>query len=343
MKTVIWFNNWFSSLAPLVINLKKSMPNTYIIGTSTNPDSAYSKVVDEFHVEKKGISSDEALEFALDFCKEHNVNIFFVRNHVSTISKNRNNFEKLGVTIICEEYQNIKFFRSKSAVYSTLRDAGYNYIPQYNIISKPEQLKELYEQFNSENKTMCIKYDSDEGAQSFRIVTDKFISSKGFYETLQNIISPHNAIKTIELMNSAGKSKDIMVMPKLDGPEVSVDCYKSPNVGFIAIPRYKIGERVKEIKFDKNIVEDCRWLYDKFKFIYGVNIQYRWDSSGVMQLLEINTRLSGGVHMSDFAGISIVKQIICDVCNIESGQSIKNLHDCRLTQYENPILLDDGI
>ena len=84
-------------------------------------------------------------------------------------------------------------------------------------------------------------------------------------------------------------------MPYLSGPDVSVDCMET-NTGRLIIPRFKVG-RYSEVKNDLDVVTCCNTIMDMMRFEMPANIQFKTEGKS-LYLLEINTRMSGGLQLS---------------------------------------------
>ena len=335
---VVWFNTWFSAIALTIKAMKETFDNVHIIGTNRSSDCAYKGVVDEFYVEEQ-MNSGEYLEWALEFCKKHSINVFFPKYHIEVVSQHVDRFKCIGVTVISEEYTTISKFDSKEEIYRELSKVGYEHIPKYSTVTSLKEFKDAYELYRSLGEIVCCKYDKDEGASSFRVIDDGFLCIESLGSTLENILSYSNMVKILDDAENKAKFKKMMVMPKLFGPEVSADCYRSKNEGLIVIPRYKLGGRVKEIKLNSDIISDCMRLQKIFNFKYGFNVQYRWSKSKEMKMLEINPRLSGGVHISSLCGYNIPNQILADIICENLNQSVHTIREVRVTQLETPVIL----
>lgn len=338
-KDVIWFNTWFSAIANTIKCIKDEFDTAHIIGTNKNEDCTYKGIVDEFYVEPSGVSGEEYLDFALDFCTRHKVKIFFPKYHMNTISKNKNLFENIGVTVVCEDYSLITAFNSKDEIYKILLSRGYERIPEYGVANSLIEFKQLYNRYSKEGHLVCTKFDKDEGASSFRLINNNILSYDSLNEPLENMLTYNSMCNILEDGEKRGLFKPLIVMPKLLSPEVSIDCYNSKQLGLIVIPRYKLGNRVKEIKLTQELIEDVKYLQEVFGFKSIFNVQYRWDKNGKAKLLEINTRMSGGIHLSSMSGVSIPNQVVAEILGVNSNQSIDDIKEYRLTQCENPILL----
>lgn len=334
---VIWINNWFSSMMCNIKDIKRLIPGIKIIGTSISENCTYKHEVDEFYIEPFKVDLDTYLDWALKFCKEHSINCILPKNYINTLSKNKETFKNIGIDILCEDYSTRRIFDSKDNVYKILDKLGYNKIPLYSIVDNVDDFMSRYVTFKNMGYKVCFKYDHDEGAGSFREIND---SSDLNIESLDNKIE--NKISYLdakEILRNYYSGKPIMIMPKLSSPEVSVDCYDSPELGFIAIPRYKDGNRLKHIELNKELIEDCKYIQSIFKFKYAFNVQYRWDNMNNSKLLEVNPRMSGGIHISSMSGFCIPAQVIADKLGIKLNQTKDSIKECTVTQFEHPVIV----
>ena len=332
----LWINTWFSSMASIIEGIKAKMPYIKIIATNKESICTYAKIADEFYVEPFGCSPNKYIEFAIEFCKKHKIDIIWPKSYAYTIIENQDIFNANSVGIISENKDAMKLCRSKDATYKELQLHEYNKIPEYYMASNIEDFKTYFDKLISKGN-MCLKFDSDEGASSFRIIEQLQSNFESLKLPSQNIITYETAIQILTDNGNQTTFKPIMMMPLLDGPEISVDCYNSPTKGFIAIPRYKLNNRIKEIKFTEEIISDAKEIGNILNLKSAYNIQYRKDVSGNYVLLEVNTRISGGVHMSSLSGFSIPNQLIADSFGIDIQQNKPK--ECLVTQYEKAILI----
>ncbi len=345
---VIWFSGWFSSFSSVIKEIKedKSFDNIKIIGSHMNDTCPYAGVVDEYCQEPRGLSAEEYINWSLDFCKKNNVKLLFARIHTLNISENIYRYNQIGVDVEIEQHNALKISRSKAETYNILSEKAKenhnnriaNLIPSHRIISSIDDFKDYSVDLVKQSKKVCIKYDSDEGGNSFRIIDDSAFTARSLRCVLSNKISLYDALNILGDFDFS--KKKLLAMEYLDGPEVSVDCYTSTKLGFIAIPRYKMGDRLRQIIFDKDIIESSRVIgeYLNIGKMSPFNVQFRWDTSHNLKLLEVNTRMSGGIQMSSLSGFSIVKQVIADRLHIDIRQEEPKEH--LITQYETPILVE---
>ncbi len=293
----VWFNHWFSTSYGLIEYMKKDAEDEiYVIGTNKQIDSVIQKVCDEWY--QDSISDGENyIRYCLDFCVEHKVDVFVPRRKMVEISQNRSRFTELGVKVLVDNYDIIKLLNNKAATYDYFKNQEGLFIPDYEIVNTAEQFVNAYTRLKSEDDQICVKFDRDEGAMSYRRIVDhvdKFTRLR---------IYPGAEIEYdtyISALNEVDSFDDLMVMPYLPGDEISVDCLNTEK-GLIAIPRFKGNSRHEKIIYDERIIRMTELIMNKIKLECPCNIQFKMKDNKPY-LLEVNTRMSGGLQMSCLAG-----------------------------------------
>lgn len=297
----VWFNHWFSTSYRLIELMKQDKEEQiYVIGTNKQIDSVIQEVCDEWY-QDPDIGGEEYIEYCLNFCKEHQVDVFVPRRLMVLISQNRERFEALGVKLMVDNFETISFLNDKAATYDFFRKCEGLHIPDYYIVNMAAQFAEAYEKLKAKYERVCLKFVKDEGGMSFRKIVDKVDSFKGLR------MYPGNDIALDALMSTLGSVEqfdDLMVMPYLPGEEISVDCLSTED-GLIAVPRIKGSARHEKVAFDKDILDMVHIVMGQIRLEHPCNIQFKI-KDGVPYLLEINTRMSGGLQMSCLAaGVNI--------------------------------------
>lgn len=307
----LWFNQCFSTIYYTIQQYKNMYGNSIkIIGTSSNPEHVFKVACDEFYVEP----SDYDKEWALNFCAEHKVDIFFVKKNRIKLSKYKEEFERAGVKIVTDDYTTHKLFDSKAEAYNEMNMRCKNLnIPEFKVAKTISEFKALVNNPWTENK-LCYKLDSDEGGGSFRVISDKR-KKHGMELAPTFAVTSNQAIEQAEQAEKNKEFKPIIVMELLSSPEISVDCYNSKQ-GFVCTTRKKQGGRLQRIESIKEIEDTCREIQKAFKFKFPWNIQFMSDpETGKPMILEINTRLSGGSHLGILSNSWIGEYLIKDLLN----------------------------
>ncbi|MBQ4530042.1 MAG: ATP-grasp domain-containing protein [Lachnospiraceae bacterium] len=331
--TRIWLNHWFSSAYNIINLIKKEEKDFYIIGSSGNSNSVVKSACDEWY-EEPVWNEQEYVDYCLDFCRQHKVDIFMPRTGMIQISERKKEFEKNGTWVMADDYEKIWTLNQKDKAYELFKEKGIGTVPEYRIVTESAGFQKAYEELMTCYQQLCFKFVQDEGARSFRVIDNH---QKGF-EALLNYaevrISYEEALNALSQRDSF---PPVMVMPYMPGQEVSVDCLKTSQ-GVIMVPRIKGEDRVEKIAYDKEILDICRDFYEKVGLEHPCNIQFRY-LDGIPYFLEVNTRMSGGVQMSCLAsGINIPNIAVNKMLGRE--KKWQNRQEEKLVSYvEAPVIV----
>ena len=354
MIKVVYFNQWFSSIANILDDLRRKHGDTIkLIASSKNSEHAYKNSVDKFIVEdweetsSKTKSMDNYVNWVLDTCKKYKVDIFFVKKHAKYIMQRSHDFARIGVFLVYEDYDTISNLDSKSYVYDTLsKEEKLQYlIPNYHRFTDTDAAIKYLEHNRNTNKN-CLKFDSDEGGASFRAINDTPVSLNSLYKFRVNTVTTDEAQ---ELVKSATDEKidKLLFMEMLDSPEISVECYNSKNV-FIALCRRKEEGRKQRVYYDKELANICDYIGNLLNLRFPFNVQFRVkqgeDKNNLknLRLLEINTRMSGGLYYELLGGINIAEICLLDLLNRENEYNLNELikqYNYTVTHLEKAIKL----
>ena len=107
----------------------------------------------------------------------------------------------------------------------------------------------------------------------------------------------------VEALRQADESVDWLVMPRLEQPEVSVDCLTGPDDRVrLAIGRTKNGRR-RGFTLHEQWLEPARLIAESFGLHYLSNIQFRMYGDRPV-LMDVNTRPAGGLHQLSLCGVN---------------------------------------
>lgn len=321
----IWFNHWFSTAYHYIRELKSK--GYYVIASNQRDTCVYKTVASEFYIEPN-YQGNEYLEWALNFVKEHKVDIFFVKKNMDVIQKNLDKFDVIGVKVVCERGDIYNILQDKFKTMQLLQDTGL--CPEMYIVNNVKDFKDAYQALRDKYEKVCIKYNKDEGATSYRLISDK---SQG----IEILDTPSNSIPydyICACLSSVHWFNDLIVMPYLKSPEISIDCLQADN-GLIAIPRYKMSNRITRIDLNDAMIKTAEEIQSIIKLEMPYNVQLRW-LGDKLQLLEINTRLSGGAWKDRYVGCNfpdlVVDKLMGKECIWERGKKttidLSNIESC---------------
>jgi len=335
--TNIWFNHWFSTAYHLINLMKSGNPDKfYFIGSSRSDTCIFTKACDEKYSEPKNISDKEYINFCLDFCRKHNINIFAPRHNIAKIVNHYKDFQNIGVKLFADtNSENASILDDKIMTYQKISEIQPGIIPEYYEVKSFEYFLQIYEKLREKYKRICYKLSVDEGACSFRIIDENLNNISALLNSPNHKISPESAF---EILKKYDFKIPMLVMPYLNGVEISADCLNTPD-GNIIIPRYKNG-RYEEIIFDENIMQICNSIINFLSIKMPLNIQFRY-MNNKPYLLEINPRMSGGLQASCMAAnINIPGIALNQLMGINISWKYPDFKSVKIANLETPVFPD---
>lgn len=334
MAITVWMNHWFSTAVNIIDLLRANGFRIYVIGTNENKYSVIKNSCDEWYQEPV-LKDEDYVEYCLDFCKVHNVQVFLPRRGMIKISENKRRFEDMGVKVMLEDYDIMKVLNNKAEAYAFYSKNSLGPVPDYYLVTTSAQFLEAYNLLLTKYAQVCFKFARDEGGKSFRLIDSQ---RKGYTALLKKQNTRMTLDDVMEALSEREIFDPIMIMPFLPDEEISVDCLNTEQE-LIALPRVKGYGKYEILCYDDEIMRLCKSFQDKVSLSWPYNIQFKY-LNGIPYFLEVNTRMSGGVHMSCFAsGVNIpqlaLKKLLGDT--VEWNNSFKTK---MVAQVLNPVTID---
>ncbi|SLL36975.1 carbamoyl phosphate synthase-like protein [Mycobacteroides abscessus subsp. abscessus] len=308
MKKRIWFNQWFTTVAHFIDMIRYNSDGIEfeVYGTSNNENALYLSYCDASFKEPS-VTGEEYLQFCLAFCRKHSIDIFVPRKENVLIAKHLREFNELGVQVlVCPDAHLMENLDDKEATYQLIERQSflkeYVSIPDYFIVTNAEAFKEAYYNLKEKGHTVCFKPVIGEGGNGFRIIQERLATIEElFYNGVSHKITFDHAYETLK---QQAVFPPLMVLEYLDGPEYSIDCLAYDGELMAAIPRKKGKGRVRELEQNQELITLAEKINQvlKIPFVYNIQVKYK---EGKPKLLEINPRMSGGLHYSCLAGINM--------------------------------------
>lgn len=298
----VWFNRWFSTAYHLITLMRAGAPDgTVFVGSSPNPHMLYRLVCDEWEEEPALPPGEEYAAFALRFCREHAIDVFFPRHALTELARHRDAFRAQGTILATGAAEMMALLDDKAAAYEFFAARMPALVPPYRVAHSYEEFVAAYEELRPLCARVCYKLTQDEGARTFRVIDDRIAEAGAVWSKPGTKLTWEMAQK---IMRGYDFSVPFLLMPYLDGREISADCLQTA-AGPIVIPRFKTDHRYSEVCFDADIMALCKEVMQHLQIDVPINIQLRSDGTRYF-LLEVNPRMSGGLQLSCLAaGINV--------------------------------------
>ncbi|MDX3380996.1 ATP-grasp domain-containing protein [Streptomyces niveiscabiei] len=297
----VWLNRTYAENVFFMDQLRRNPSDraVEIHATHGDADSPVLAAADTADLEPEGLSPAAYVEFALDQCARRSIDVFVPRLHQSAIVAHRADFEAVGTALLAPTPQAVAVFEDKIVAYEAVRAVGVG-VPPWFRVRNAEQLVEAVDALEADGHKACFKPASGAGGVGFRIVTRAPFS----LSHLTGFPSPYVPLDLVTAaLEEAGEEVDWIVMPRLEQPEVSVDCLTGPdNIVRMSIGRTKNGRR-RGFTLDRRWLEPARLIAEGFGLHYLSNIQFRMFGDEPV-LMDVNTRPAGGLHQLSLCGVN---------------------------------------
>ncbi|HEY5836750.1 ATP-grasp domain-containing protein [Streptomyces sp.] len=298
----VWLNRTYAENVFFIEQLRHNPQDrpVDIHATHADPDSPVLAAADTAALEPEGLSPAAYLEYALDQCAKRGIDVFVPVLHQSVLAAHRAEFEALGTVLLCPPGEAVAVFQDKVCAYEAVAKAGIAVPPWWRVRTEDEFLAAV-EAIEATGHKACFKPASGAGGVGFRVVT------RGSFSLvhLSGFPSPYIPVNLVlEALREGEEAVDWLVMPRLDEPEVSVDCLTGPDGRVrMAVGRTKNGRR-RGFTLNPAWIQPSRRLAEAFRLHWLTNIQFRL-YEGEPVLMDVNTRPAGGLHQLAQCGLNV--------------------------------------
>ncbi len=310
----IWFNRTYSTNLHTIALLRENPDCESVRIYATHADLSSPVVsasdVAEFEPSRE-VKGDSYVDWALDFCVRHDIDVLIPRLHLVTIAEARERFAAHGVAIVAGPAAAATLLEDKAAAYADARAAGLA-VPPYRVVATGEELLAAFRDLTAEVGTVCMKPVRGVGGEGFRILTESRLTLADLSGSVPSKVRVAEVAAALDRhIDGGGVVPPRLVMPLLPAPEVSVDCLADEEGNLLAaIPRTK-SARTRLLVADAGAVEVARTIVARHKLSSLSNTQVRYwahpehDRIPRPYLLETNPRISGGLYQTAFTGLNL--------------------------------------
>src|SRR5262245_26273615 len=299
----VWLNKSFSSTCTVVETIRTAEPGAFrLLRTHTNPHVPALRIADAAEAEPKNLSEADYLAYCLEVVRRHRVAVFVPGKNLRSIAAARGRFEALGCRVVAAAApETIELLEDKARLYASL-EPGLVAVPAHRVVNDLPGFDAAYAELKARHGTVCFKPCVSVFGLGFRVVTEW---GRGIDRLLGGDPIKIGLADARYFLAQRSRFRDLMVMQYLPGPERSVDCLAHEGELVRAVVRLKSGalEGGQLLEDNPALVKVVRKLTARLRLNAVFNIQFR-DVAGVPHLLEINPRMSGGLHYACLSGVA---------------------------------------
>ncbi|MGW4892429.1 ATP-grasp domain-containing protein [Kitasatospora sp. NPDC004240] len=295
----VWLNRTYAENVFFIELLRAAPRPVEVIATHADPDSPVLAAADLGALEPDGLTPDAYVAFALDFCARNSVDVFFPRLNQLAISLHREEFEAVGTALACPPATAIAAFDSKVDGYAAMAAVGLPTPPWWQVRTADELLAAVA-RIEDAGGTACLKPVSGAGGEGFRVLTREPFG----LHRLAGWDSRVQVDQVVSALRAGDREVDLLVMPYLDGPEVSVDCLADRDGTVLAAVGRSKHRRRRTFTTAERYLEPARRLVESTGMAFLSNVQFR-HLDGEPVVIDVNTRPSGGLHQLSLCGLNL--------------------------------------
>ncbi|MFJ8729223.1 ATP-grasp domain-containing protein [Streptomyces bauhiniae] len=297
----VWLNRTYAENVFFMDQLRRNPSDraVEIHATHADPDSPVLAAADTAALEPEGLSPAGYVEYALDQCARRGIDVFVPRLHQAAIVAHRADFAAAGTALLAPTPEAVAVFEDKVTAYEAVRSVGVP-VPPWFRVRTADELVAAVEELEAAGHRACFKPAAGAGGVGFRMITRSPFS----LAHLSGFPSPYVQLDlAVSALREAEEPVDLLVMPRLEQPEVSVDCLTGPdNRVRLMVGRTKNGRR-RGFTLDERWLAPARLIAEGFGLHYLSNIQFRMLGDRPV-LLDVNTRAAGGLHQLSLCGVN---------------------------------------
>lgn len=338
----IWFNKTFSTISAVFNNLHLAYrPSAVaIICTHTHTTASAFLAADESYLEPSALVGQDYLDWCLEFCQRHRIDLFWPGKEAAFISLHQAQFHALGIQVLSvADYDTLSLLDNKAAFYAAL-DPDVAQTMEFIAVDNLYAFDHAVAELSRRHDSLCVKPSVSVFGLGFRILDTRRDSITHLLKGVEYEI-PLQELRQ-GMMNT--RSFDTMlVMEHLDGHEWSVDCAGRHGKLLCAVQRRKSlllghGQEIDNNAEIAGMVERLTAHY----YLNGLfNIQFKNGKDGP-RLLEINPRPSGGFGMACLAGTNLAK-LALQAFKGEKVSPPEIHYGLKIAEVNTPVVLRDKV
>lgn len=259
-------------------------------------------VADQWFLEPDEVEADAYLEWCLQQASERGVRAMIAMRHRGNLVLARERFESIGVRLAAgaTTLDSIDLCEHKDRFYDAMRLAGLP-VPLAFVAHTPGGLMEAIEKVEAAGHGVCVKpVLGVYGRGYWRLERGRPLHDLFSGEVAHTV----DTDVFVDAFARAESPAPLVVMQHLPGDEYSVDCVVDRGEVVAAVRRRKVSTW-QEISTSGIEVDIAREVAARCQLDGLVNVQTRADAIGAPNVLEVNTRPSGGVGYAIGAGVNL--------------------------------------
>ncbi|RBP44603.1 ATP-grasp domain-containing protein [Roseimicrobium gellanilyticum] len=311
----VWFSRASSSLHPALLTLKQRPlgGDLEIYSSHSQWDSPALCASDVALLEPAELKGNAYVQWCLDFCREHRIDVFVPGGARSQIADRREEFASVGTRIlVAADGPTLKHLEDKSGFLAGV-PPEIAPIARYVTVNTAAEFADAVTTLQATCEKVCFKPSQSIFGLGFYVLKEGLQPVNRLLDGYANVISFEEAHR---ILATQEKFRDVLVMEYLPGNEYSVDCVGRRGELVCAIVRAKLrGDdsvgSSQLVQGNPEVEQMARAITHRYGLDGLYNMQFREGADGGRpKLLEVNGRMSGGMALACLTGIHLLELAI---------------------------------
>ena len=334
----IWFNKTFSTISSVFKAIHLAFPTDEIsvVCTHIHNNAAAFLAADECYLEPSDLTGRAYLEWCVDFCHHHNIQLFWPGREATLISQHHDLFLATGTQVLSvADYETLTLLHNKADFYNQLNPDVAKPM-DFIAVNNTDEFDVAVAELSLKHEKLCVKPAVSVFGLGFRVLDTQRDSISQLLKGIEYQI-PLQELRSG--MNNTPEFDTLLVMEHLGGHEWSVDCAGRHGELLCAVQRKKplLAGYGQIIDNNADIEDMVTRLTAHYQLNGLFNIQFKEGAHGV-RLLEINPRPSGGFGMACLSGANLAKIALQSI----KGDNIQTpviQYGLKVTEINTPVIL----
>ncbi|MEO6886620.1 MAG: ATP-grasp domain-containing protein [Jatrophihabitantaceae bacterium] len=298
----------------------------HVIGSHIDPDSPVLRACDEGFPEPE-LNPDAYVHWALAFARTHGVDVLVPRLHMDVLADAREQFARIGTRLMCADGDTVRLFADKAAAYRAASELMLP-VPPFHVAVGSAALRDAYAHLADGGQPVCVKPTHGAGGAGYRVLTTAAVELDELLGRVRSRADLDSYCAALDRAEHDGlQLPELLVLPYLTGPELSIDVLATEAGSMLAAIGRGRSLRRRLLIDDPAAVEVARTLVSAHRVAFLSNVQVRyWQAPGDAvprpYLLEVNTRISGGLFQTALAGVNLP----WDAVRLILGEQVERPH-----------------
>jgi len=294
---------------PSIIKSLRQDSSIRIVGTDMKGDVPAKYLTDGFYQVPPG-TSENYIDEVLRVVEKERIDVILplADPELGPLAQNMKSFAASGCKVCISDYAAISIAGNCSKLYSLF--SGEDFVPEFRIPADWEDLESKIKELGFPRNRVVIKPFSSHGSIGLRVIDNE----SNLFDLYMNV-KPDSTLTNKSILMETLKDRvieNLILTQYLPGKEYGVDLLIDPRTNEVISGIVRDNGEVElsgisrgELVTDQRLFATAKYVAEKLKLSYAVNIDFKLDENSKSKMLEINPRLPATCYLATAAGLNL--------------------------------------